>query len=142
MFGQRLRKAMQELNLKQTQVAGLTGKTKGSISLYLSGDRVPPESVQREIAIALGLDADYFSRRELKPAREAAEEQARARSRGTIRKISVPDAAKVLGVDQRTVSKGLQQAVFPWGYAIHTTENRWVYIINADAFERIEGVEL
>ena len=47
----------------------------------------------------------------------------------------------MLGVGEMTVSKGLRQGVFPWGYGIHTTENGWVYIINADAFERIEGVE-
>lgn len=142
MFEQRLRQAMKELQLKQVQVAGLTGKSRGAISQYLSGDRVPPDKVQREMAIALGLEADYFARREIKPVKETAEEHARARRRGAIRKMTVPDAAKILGVDQRTVSKGLQQSVFPWGYAIHTTENRWVYIINADAFERIEGVEL
>lgn len=143
MFGQRLRKAMQELNLKQTQVAGLTGKTKGSISLYLSGDRVPPESVQREIAIALGLEADYFSRREVsaEDIRESAGIRARERRRGAIRKLTVKETARLLGVGEMTVSKGLRQGVFPWGYGIHTTENGWVYIINADAFERIEGVE-
>ena len=65
MFEQRLRQAMKELRLKQVQVAGLTGKSRGAISQYLSGDRVPPDKVQREMAIALGLEADYFMRHEI-----------------------------------------------------------------------------
>lgn len=43
MFEKRLKKAMQDLNLKQSQVAGMTGKSKGSISQYLSGKQVPSE---------------------------------------------------------------------------------------------------
>ena len=30
--------------------------------------------------------------------------------------------------------------VFPWGYAIHTSEHRWSYFINAKRFAEIEGV--
>ncbi len=35
---------------------------------------------------------------------------------------------------------GVQQGVFPWGYAIHTSEHRWSYFINAKRFAEIEGV--
>lgn len=38
--------------------------------------------------------------------------------------------------------KGLKQGIFPWGYAIHTSENHWVYFINANRFAEIEGVKL
>ena len=62
MFEKKLKKAMQDLNLKQSQVAGMTGKSKGSISQYLSGKQVPSEDVQRDIAVSLGLDADYFTK--------------------------------------------------------------------------------
>ena len=27
-----------------------------------------------------------------------------------------------------------------WGYAIHTSDNRWVYFINAKRFAEIEGI--
>ena len=33
-----------------------------------------------------------------------------------------------------------QSCVFPWGYAIHTSEHRWSYFINAKRFAEIEGV--
>lgn len=137
MFEQKLKKAMQDLNLKQSQVAGLTGKSKGSVSQYLSGRQVPPEGVQREIAAALGLDPDYFTRPDSDP--PAAVEPA-ARRRGAVRRLTVKEAAELLGVDRMTVSKGLQQGVFPWGYGIKTTEKSWTYIINADSFSRIEGI--
>ena len=49
---------------------------------------------------------------------------------------------KDLGMDKGTVRRGLQQGVFPWGYAVRTSENRWVYFINARRFAEIEGVSL
>lgn len=136
-FSEKLKQAMQELNLKQAQVAGMTGKSKGSISQYLTGKQVPSEGVQRDIAVSLGLDADYFARlnEELPAAAEPA-----ARRSGSIKRLTVKEAATLLGVDKVTVSKGLQQGVFPWGYGIKTTDKSWTYIINADSFARIEGV--
>ncbi len=135
-FDEKLKKAMQDLNLKQSQVAGMTGKSKGSISQYLSGKQVPSEDVQRDIAVSLGLDADYFT----KPDDDLPAVEPAARKSGTIKRLTVKEVATLLGVDKMTVSKGLQQGVFPWGYGIKTTEKSWTYIINADSFFRIEGV--
>ena len=53
---------MKELNLTQAQMVGLIGKSKASISQYLSDKQVPSEVKQREIAVALGLEEDYFSK--------------------------------------------------------------------------------
>ena len=137
MFKDKLRKVMKELNLKQLQVAGMTGKSKGSISQYLSGKQIPPENVQCEMAISLGLDADYFTRPdEVLPSPV----EPTARRSGSIKRLTVKEAATLLGVDKVTVSKGLQQGVFPWGYGIKTTDKSWAYIINADSFSRIEGI--
>ncbi|WP_461879832.1 helix-turn-helix domain-containing protein [Fusicatenibacter sp.] len=36
---------MQELHLNQRQVCGMTGKSKGSVSQYLSGKQIPSEDV-------------------------------------------------------------------------------------------------
>lgn len=49
-FAEKLKKAMQELNLNQRQVVTLTGKSKGSVSQYLSGKQIPSEDVQSAIA--------------------------------------------------------------------------------------------
>ena len=55
-FSEKLKQAMQELHLNQRQVCGMTGKSKGSVSQYLSGKQVPNVEVQSSIATALGLE--------------------------------------------------------------------------------------
>lgn len=137
-FSQRLKQAMKELNLTQSQVCSLTGKSKASISQYLSNKQIPPESVQISIATALGLSSDYFSKPD-EPINILPHFETRS---GIIEKLDVEDAAKIMQINHNTVRKGLRQGVFPWGYAIHTSENRWVYFINARRFAEIEGVDL
>lgn len=138
MFSEKLKKAMQELHLNQRQVCGMTGKSKGSVSQYLSGKQIPSEDVQRDIAASLGLDQDYFKKddkqTDVLPAKEV--------RNGVIPRLDVEKAAKILGMNHNTVRKGLQQGVFPWGYGIHTSDNRWVYFINAKRFAEIEGVAI
>ena len=126
MFKDKLKKAMTDLNLNQVQVAGLTGKSKSSISQYLSGVQVPPPDMQKQIAIELGLPDDYFVESDCL----------------TVQRLSVETVAKMLQMNASTVRKGLQQRVFPWGYGIQTQENRWTYFINARKFVEIEGIKL
>lgn len=138
-FAEKLKKAMQELNLNQRQVVTLTGKSKGSVSQYLSGKQIPSEDVQSAIASSLGLASDYFTGmdKEELPVMPPIEVKA-----GTIPKLDVTKAAKMMGMNHNTVRKGLQQGVFPWGYAVHTSDNRWSYFINAKRFAEVEGITL
>lgn len=137
-FSEKLKQAMQELHLNQRQVCGMTGKSKGSVSQYLSGKQIPSEDVQAAIAVSLGLDQDYFKKDDgqavVLPAKEV--------RNGVIPRLDVEKAAKLLQMNHNTVRKGLQQGVFPWGYAIKTSENRWCYFINAKRFAEIEGVSV
>lgn len=140
-FAEKLRNAMQELDLNQVQVCGLTGKSKASISQYLSGKQIPSEEVQSKIATALGLSSDYFAKF------AKADEQVFVLPAFDVRdkvipKLEVDKAAELLQMNHVTVRKGLQQGVFPWGYAIHTSPNRWVYFINAKRFMEIEGIAI
>ena len=134
-FSEKLKTAMQELHLNQRQVCGMTGKSKGSVSQYLLGKQIPSEDVQRDIAVSLGLDQDYFtkdnSQTVVLPTKEV--------RNGVIPRLDMEKAAKLLQMNHNTVRKGLQQGVFPWGYAIKTSENRWCYFINAKRFAEIEG---
>lgn len=130
-FSEKLKKAMQELGINQAKVVSLTGKSKGSISQYISGKQTPPAEVQRDIAVSLGLAPDYFEQ-------EVAIVQL-AKNTDGIKTLDVVEVAKVMHMNHNTVRKGLQQGVFPWGYAIKTSENRWVYFINAKRFAEIEG---
>nr|DAH64980.1 MAG TPA: bifunctional HTH-domain containing protein/aminotransferase [Caudoviricetes sp.] len=137
-FAEKLKKAMQELNLNQRQVVTLTGKSKGSVSQYLSGKQIPSEDVQSAMAVSLGLDADYFTKDDerlvILPASEVRD--------GKIPRLLPEVAATYLGMDKATVRKGLQQGVFPWGYAVQTSEHRWAYFINARRFAEVEGIAL
>ena len=132
-FSENLKKAMQQLNLNQRQVCGMTGKSKGSISQYLSGKQVPPADVQRDIAVSLGLEADYF---------EKDDPVVIAKTADGIEQLSVADVAKLMHKHTSTIRFGLQQGIFPWGYAIKTSENRWSYFINKRRFAEVEGVEV
>lgn len=136
-FSEKLGKAMKELNLNQTQVAAMTGKCKASISQYLSGTQTPTERIQSEIAVSLGLDPEYFQT-EYSPTVLAQ----KALKDGVIPRLDIDVAAKLLQMNHTTVRKGLQQGVFPWGYGIKTSENRWAYFINARRFAEIEGITL
>lgn len=133
-FNEKLKQAMQQLGINQAQLVGMTGIGKSSISQYLSGKNVPSEERQKNIAVSLGLDPDYFKQGVVVAV-------TKADSNG-VPKLDVQIAAKLLGMNHNTVRKGLQQGAFPWGYAIHTSENRWSYFINATRFEEIEGISL
>ena len=136
-FSEKLRKAMKELNLTQTQTVGLIGKSKASISQYLSDKQVPSEAKQRDIAVALGLEEDYFSKLD---DRMPALSTQKAKD-CIIPRLSVMDAARMMEINHQTVRKGLQQGVFPWGYGIKTSDH-WVYFINAKRFSEIEGINV
>jgi transcriptional regulator with XRE-family HTH domain len=137
-FAEKLKKAMQELGLNQRQVVTLTGKSKGSVSQYLSGKQIPSPDAQSAMAVSLGLDADYFTKDDerlvILPASEVRD--------GKIPRLLPEVAATYLGMDKATVRKGLQQGVFPWGYAVQTSEHRWAYFINARRFAEVEGIAL
>lgn len=133
-FNERLKAVMTELHLTQTQVVGMTGCSKASISQYLSGKNTPSEDKQRDIATALGLNADYF---------EQGDDMRLPRlmtSGDGITTLDVKTAAKLMHMNHNTVRQGLQQGVFPWGYGIHMKSGKWVYFINARRFSEIEGV--
>ena len=133
-FSEKLKQAMQQLGVNQVQVVGMTGKSKGSISMYLNDKTVPSGQVQSDIAVALGLPADYFEQEEstvtFKP----------VHCEDGIQTLTVGEVAKLMHKHTNTIALGLQQGVFPWGYAIHTSEHRWSYFINAKRFAEIEGI--
>lgn len=134
-FNEKLKQAMQQLGINQAQLVGMTGIGKSSISQYLSGKNVPSEERQKNIAVSLGLAPDYFKQGVVVATVTKADGNG-------VPKLDVQIAAKLLGMNHNTVRKGLQQGAFPWGYAIHTSENRWSYFINATRFEEIEGISL
>lgn len=136
-FNEKLKQAMQQLGINQAQLVGMTGIGKSSISQYISGKNVPTEERQKNIAVSLGLNANYFEQEE-----SVVKIVTSTKSSDSIPRLDVQIAAKLLGMNHNTVRKGLQQGVFPWGYAVHTSENRWSYFINAARFAEIEGIKM
>lgn len=134
-FAEKLKQAMQQLGINQAQVVGMTGIGKSSISQYLSGKNVPTESRQKDIAVSLGLAANYFE--------QSGEPiiKLTKRNGGAIPVLRPVDAAKLLGMNHKTVEDGLKQGIFPWGYAIKTSANHHRYFINARRFAEIEMID-
>ena len=133
MFDEKLKHAMDDLKINQSKLSALTGIGKSSISQYLSGKNVPTEARQREIAESLGLDPEYFNQDVT---------IAVPLDDSPIKKLLPEHAAKLMGISKDTVRKGLQDGIFPWGYAVQTSSNRWTYFINAKRFAEIERMDL
>ena len=123
-FKQHLRKILEGLNRKT--FCEMTGVPASSLSIWLNSDVEPSETRKVQIAEALGLDADYFgilSDKPLKP---------------KDMNFTPFEASKLMGVGVQFIYNGLQQRVFPWGYAVNRDGN-WSYWINKKKFYEIEG---
>lgn len=124
-FKDKLKTVMDEHNWSQIYVAGTVGRSVSTVSMWLAGKTEPSETRCKDIALALGLPVDYF----------------RDTPNTGFRRLTVEQTARVLGTSKDTVRLGLQQGVFPWGYAIQT-DGGWTYIINGGRLEQVEGVKV
>lgn len=133
MFSEKLKQIMEERNINLTTLSKISGIGKSSISQYLSGKNEPTEERRSEIAEIFGLPTDYFIEKATEDTVCEIEK---------IPNLDVRVAAKMLGMNHETVRKGLIQGVFPWGYAIKTSENQHRFFINAKRFAEIEKVKI
>ena len=88
---------------------------------WMRGITEPTKRKQAEIIEKLKLNPDAF---------------AEPRTDG-IPTYTVEQVSKLMHLGANTVRKGLQQGVFPWGYAIKS-DTSWSYFINARRFIEIE----
>lgn len=132
MFADNMKQIMTERGITQAELSKITGIGRSSISQYLSGKNEPTPERKVVIAEGLGVDPEELDRMTVRVPALPPEEK--------IQRITVEQAAKLLGMNHETVRKGLRQGVFPWGYAIKASENHWVYFINAKKFAEIEGI--
>ena len=133
MFKDRLNDVLCSTGITQTQLHKLTGISKSAISQYCSGKSTPSDDRQREIAEALGLEPDYFT---------ADDSVAAPAADGKIARLTIREVAKLMGLSRTAIANGLQDGVFPWGYAVRGRGEGWVYWINAKRFAEIEGVTI
>ena len=112
-FANKLKGLMEELDLTQAKVSDLTGIGRSSISQYVSGKNEPSKERRREIATV-----QYNS---------------------TVN-LPVELVAKLMKKSPRFVRRGLQDGVFPWGYAVKL--EHWSYFISSVKFTECAGIQI
>lgn len=56
-------------------------------------------------------------------------------------KVTIKQIADAMGASEQFVRQGLQQQVFPWGYAVKKNQ-KFTYWINSKQFEALTGIKL
>ena len=132
MFADNMRTQMAAHGITQSELSKRTGIGRSSISQYLSGKNEP--TAERKIVIAETIGCRVVDLDAMETMSFPVDTDSK------MKRLSVDQAARMLGMNHETVRKGLRQGVFPWGYAIHTSEGRWSYFINAKKFADVEGL--
>ncbi len=127
-FAQKLRSLMDERGLTQAKLSDLTGIGRPSISQYLSGRNEPAAARKKQIACALGAPEDYFG----------VFEDLREIQQDEVVNVPVVIVAKLMGKSKDWVMQGLQDGVFPWGYAVKMS--KWSYFISSVKFTEYTGI--
>ena len=55
-------------------------------------------------------------------------------------RLSVSDAAKLMGTSQQFIRIGLQRGILPFGYAIQMKKNKYTYVIIKQKFTEYTGI--
>jgi DNA-binding transcriptional regulator GbsR (MarR family) len=55
-------------------------------------------------------------------------------------KMTIDEAAELMGVSKQFVRVGLQKGIFPWGYAVQVSSKRYTYFISRQKFCETEGI--
>lgn len=122
-FGQKLKSLMQERTLTTKQVCDLCEISPQSLSQYLNGHNEPSSARMTRMGEALGVDFAGMD-----PTQTFDPETT----------LTVDQVAKLMGKSREFVMTGLQDGVFPWGYAVKM--GRWSYWISRVKFEEMTGV--
>ena len=129
-FKNQLQKLMADLKLERKQFCSITGVPYGSLYDWLTTDKEPSDTRKGQIAEALGLAPDYFGALPQEPLENSKVQKAQ--------NFTPKEASELMGVGIQFIYNGLQQGVFPWGYAVNRDGN-WSYWINKNKFFSIEG---
>ena len=127
-FTEKLNVLMDKKDISQTRLAELTGIAKSSINQYVSGKNKPARARRKQIAKALGVEEDYF---EVFDINEMYDD-------GKCVNVPVALAAKLMGKSREFITQGLQDGIFPWGYAVKLKS--WSYFISSVKFTEHTGI--
>ena len=120
-FPKALYAALQGAQMTPQDLCGDTGISRSAMSLYLAGKAVPRPELIVSMEQALGTELPHPD-----PANPPDP------------RMTVAEAAAVLGISPDLLRKGIRQKVFPWAYAVESSPNHFVYIINARRFMEAE----
>lgn len=125
-FAKNLKKAMDERNMSQAELAKQIDKGKSSISQYLSGKNIPKDQVKKKVAEVLDCTIEYLDSGD--PGKDIG---------SGIHNISVAEAARRLGKSQQYIRVGLQKQRLPFGTAVLV--KRWSYHISPKLLDEYIG---
>ena len=56
-------------------------------------------------------------------------------------KLTVQEAARLMGKSETFIRIGLQRNILPFGYAVKTGKERWSYFISREKFREATGIK-
>ena len=56
-------------------------------------------------------------------------------------KLTVQEAARLMGKSEMFIRIGLQRNILPFGYAVKTGKERWSYFISREKFREATGIK-
>lgn len=119
----RIKEAMEKTGISQTELCNKTGLSKSSISQYLSGKNEPRKDKIQLIANALYVSSYWLCGQDKMSVR-----------------ISVEEAAKLMGVSKQFIRVGLQNGSLPFGKAVKITGDKYTYYISPKRFNEFTGM--
>ncbi len=121
----KLKEIMQTQNISQLDLANAIGKSKSSVSQYLSGITIPNINTLKSIASFLNVDI-----KDLKHIEDMEDDNT---------SVSVTYTAKRIGKTPQFVRLALQQGTAPFGFAVKNTKD-WSYHISLKKLNEYIGV--
>lgn len=137
-FANRLKAAMEQAQVSQTDLHVRTGISKASISQYLSGKNEPSKARITTLAETLGVDEDYLTGYEV-PMTTGPAAMSPVRTPG---KITLLEAARCMGKSVQFVREGLKRGILPFGDAVPGSGSKYIYFISPDKFRAYVGEDL
>lgn len=128
-FSNRLKHAMDEKKMTQSELSALTGIGKPSISQYLSGKNEPKQDNIRKMAEALQVNEAWL---------DGSDEVMDEQSKDFDKNLPVEEAAKIMGKSRQFVRVGLQRGLLPFGSAVKLS-SKWTYYISPPRFYEYVG---
>ena len=123
MFVQRVKQVMTEQGISQSELVKLTGISRSGISQYLSGKNIPRQKALTAIANALNVTSEWLTE-------------------GSDKKMTVKQAADLMGVSPQFIRVALQQKELPFGAAVKVGKERYTYYISPKKFTEYTGIKL